>query len=60
MRNFSFSVKPSEHEKLLLVQQIKKYCDERGMSFSHFVLNAIKEHFKNTIKTKDVKNDKDQ
>lgn len=41
-RVYSFSVLPSDIKTIELIEQIKMQCKQTGMSFSHFVLDALK------------------
>lgn len=41
MRNFSFSVTPSDTKGTKLVQKLKADCEKSGTSFSYVVLKAL-------------------
>ncbi len=42
MKNFSFSVKPSDHKVITLIARIKHHCMRNGLSFSYIVVQALK------------------
>jgi len=39
---FSFSTKPKQLADTELVERLKQYCDDNGLSFSHLVLEGLK------------------
>ena len=46
MRNFSFSVTPSDTEGVKLVQDLKATCARNGTSFSFVILKALQAYVK--------------
>ena len=42
MKNFSFSVKPSEHAIIQMIAKINHHCMRNGLRFSYIVIEALK------------------
>ena len=42
MKNFSFSVKPSDHAIIKMIAKIKQHCMLNGLSFSYIIIEALK------------------
>ena len=50
--NHSISIKPSDTQGQYVVKEIKKYCRDKGISFSFIVIKLLKKHFNDIINGK--------
>ena len=41
---YSFSIKKSDTKGLNTVKEVKELCDSKGLSFSHVIVEALKEY----------------
>lgn len=47
MNIFSFSIRDSKNKELQEVKKIKKYCDIKGISFSHVIIESLMQFVNN-------------
>lgn len=52
MINHSISIKTSDIDSIYIVKTIKKYCKDRGISFSYIVLKSLKRYYNEIINGK--------
>ena len=50
MPNFSFSTKPTKPSDTNTVEEVKEYCEDHGINFSHLVVKLLKEWHKENVK----------